>query len=110
MIEPRDKAFRTVGQGIRLAMRLTPKASCDEILGLAEGPDGPVIKAKVRAIPDKSKANQALLKLVAKWVQLPQSEINLVSGHKSRFKTIEIVGEPEILRARICALLEAKSE
>lgn len=92
-------------RGVRVRVRLTPKSSRDEIGGLEEGPDGPVIKAKVRAIADKGKANQALVKLVAKWVALPQSEISLVSGQKSRFKTLEIAGNPERLTAQIAALL-----
>lgn len=98
------------GEGVRLRVRLTPKSSRDEIGGVDEGPDGPVLKAKVRALPDKGQANKALIKLISKWVEMPQGEISLVSGHKSRFKTISILGNTERLLAHIDALIRQIDE
>ena len=92
-------------RGVRLRIRVTPKSSCDEVIGVEQGPDGALLKAKVRAIADKGRANMALIKLLAGWVVLPQGEINLVSGHKSRFKTIEIRGDTERLMRRIDACM-----
>lgn len=91
--------------GVKLRLRLTPKSSQDKIVGVEQGPDGPVLAVKVRAIPDKGKANSAVLKLISRWVVLPQAEINLVSGHKSRFKTVEILGNEERLMEHINLLL-----
>lgn len=76
--------------GLRVYFRLTPNARKDEILGLVETPDGPVIAAKVRAIPDKGKANKALIVLSAKWLGIAKSLITLKSGSKSRLKTLLI--------------------
>ncbi len=98
--------YRESENGVRLYLRLTPKASCDDISGIEEGPDGSVLKAKVRAIPDKGKANTALVKLIAKWADLPKSDIRVVSGHKSRLKTVELLGDRERLMQRLQSLLE----
>ena len=85
--------------GIVLAVRLTPKATCDEISGVGTYDDAGVLKAKVRAIPDKGKANKALEKLIAKWLRVPASSVLLASGGKSRQKSIEVHGDTsELLR------------
>ncbi len=73
--------------------RLTPNARKDEVSGTVETPNGPVIAAKVRAIPDKGKANKALIVLCAKWLGIAKSHISLKSGSKSRLKTLLIEGD-----------------
>ncbi len=78
-----------------LHISLTPKSSRDEIGEIIEGPSGVVLKAKVRAIPDKGKANQALIKLLAKSLRLPKTSMQLVSGSRSKQKTIKILGDFE---------------
>ncbi len=89
--------FQKNAEGIRLFIKLTPKASLDEVQSVEEAADGPVLKAKVRAIPDKGKANKALIKLIAKWLGVAKSDISLKSGSKSRLKTLAIMGNPDDL-------------
>ena len=84
---------------MRLFFRLTPNTRKDEVLGLMDTPDGPVIAAKVRAIPDKGKANKALIALCAKWLGVKKSSIEFKSGSKSRLKTLLIAGETDQLEA-----------
>lgn len=86
-----------VSDGIILSLHVTPRAREDTIAGLAEGPDGPVLKARVRAIPDKGRANKAVLALVAKWLGLPKSSVTLAAGGKSRVKRLHVAGAPEAL-------------
>ena len=103
--------WRTTGGGLRLAIRLTPKASRDEIGGIGEGTDGPHLAVKVRALPTEGAANAALEKLVAKWLGLNQREVSLATGGKSRMKTLHLSGDPdelvETLRKRLTALASA---
>ena len=89
------KSWRAVDGGALLHISLTPKSSRDEIGEIIEGPSGLVLKAKVRAIPDKGKANQALIKLLAKSLRLPKTSMQLVSGSRSKLKTIKILGDFE---------------
>lgn len=89
--------FRATSEGVVLAIRLTPKAGRDEVEGVAEFGGKPVLKAKVKAVPDKGEANEALVRLVARWLAVPSSGVVLVQGGKSRLKQIAVKGEPEAL-------------
>jgi uncharacterized protein len=100
-----DMFCRRSGNGILLSVRLTPKSSCDEISGAGTYNGIGVLKAKVRAIPDKGKANTALEMLMAKWLHVPGSSVSLASGGKSRLKSIQIHGDPTDLLRRVEARL-----
>lgn len=68
---------------------LQPRASKNEVLGRYR--DG--IKVKVMAPPVEGKANDALIRLLAKTWNLPTSQIEIVKGHRSREKTLRITGK-----------------
>jgi len=87
-------------EGIIITVRLTPKASVDEVQGVEDMTEGPVLKARVRAIPDKGKANDAVAKLLADWLGEPKSHATLVSGGKSRLKQVLIRGDANLLMAK----------
>lgn len=44
----------------------------------------------LRAKPHDGEANTALIKLLAKYFDVPKTAIKITHGHKSRAKTIEI--------------------
>jgi uncharacterized protein (TIGR00251 family) len=67
---------------------LQPKASKNEIVGSYR--DG--IKVKVTAPPVEGKANDALIRFLAKELGIFPSSIEIVKGHHSREKTLKISG------------------
>jgi len=74
-----------------LSVKLTPKASSDRVGEVRKLPDGQEqLTAYVTAAPDKGKANEALIRLLAKHLGLPPSRFKIVRGHTSRNKLIEI--------------------
>ncbi|MBI2239530.1 MAG: DUF167 domain-containing protein [Magnetospirillum gryphiswaldense] len=80
--------------GIKLFVRLTPKASRDKIDGpVAEADGGTVLKASVTAVPEDGKANAALIKMLAKEWRLPKSTFEIVAGATDRRKTLLISGD-----------------
>jgi len=81
-----------VAGGVHVFVRLTPRASREEVYGIAEGTDGTALHVRVRAVPEKGKVNKALLELLAKWLGVPKTKVTLVSGGKSRLKRIHIAG------------------
>ena len=84
---------------VRLFVHLTPKAAGDRVGEIMQMNTGAVLKVRVRALPDKNAANQALIKLLAKWLGVPKSSLELASGSCSRYKTIKIFGKTsEIVR------------
>jgi hypothetical protein len=54
--------------------------------------EGAQLIVMVREPPREGRANQAVIKLVAAYFGVPQSQVRVLSGHKSRSKVIEIIG------------------
>lgn len=76
---------------MRLTVRVTPKASADEIQGPVQDDAGRAyLKLKVRAVPENGKANRAVEKLLAKALGLPKSAVRVVTGETSRIKGVDI--------------------
>lgn len=88
-----------------LALRVTPNAGRDAIDGVEQRDDGTaVLRLRVSAVPDKGKANAAVLALLAKSLSIPKSSLTLVSGELSRFKTVHVVGDTDLLVSRLSTL------
>jgi uncharacterized protein (TIGR00251 family) len=97
---------RPVADGIVIAVRLTPNAGADEVIGVASAGEGsPVLRVRVRAAPADSKANAAVAALLAKWLGESKTQGVLVSGAKSRLKQILIRGEAGALMEKLAARL-----
>lgn len=90
---------------IRFEVRLTPNAGRNEVAGVGEDADGkPHLKVRVTAIPEKGKANKALIALLSKSLRVPKGAIAIVAGETSRVKTVEMEGEPDELAAAVQVL------
>jgi len=72
---------------IILKVYLQPKSSRNEIVGPYR--DG--IKVRVTAAPVEGRANEALLRFLAKEFGVTPSSIEIVKGHRSREKIIRVV-------------------
>ncbi len=91
--ESPHQPWRLAGDDLFLALRLTPRSSKDAVEGIEKLSDGRcVLKARVRAVPEDGKANEALLKLLAKSLNLPQQALSLDSGATSRLKIVRVSG------------------
>ncbi|MGX9988356.1 DUF167 domain-containing protein [Rhizobium sp. Z1P35] len=83
---------------LRLAVRLTPNGGRDAVDGIeVDGEGEAFLKARVTSVPEKGKANKALILLIAKSLRIPKSSISLVSGETARKKILRIDGDPEDL-------------
>ncbi|QJE71722.1 DUF167 domain-containing protein [Aerophototrophica crusticola] len=92
--------------GVRLFLKVTPKASRDRVQGVAEGADGrQVVKVTVTAVPEAGKANAAVIALLAKAWGVPKSSIAVVAGGTDRSKVLFVDGDPRDLSARLSAWL-----
>lgn len=95
--------WRPAADGILLAVRLTPRAGGDSIDGVGVLADGrAVLKARVRAVPEKGAANAALETLLAAALGLPRSSVTVTSGGAARLKTVRLSGDADRL-GRACA-------
>ena len=100
-----SKALTAHGDHIRLTVRLTPNGGRDAIDGVEAAADGDEhLKVRVSAVPEKGKANQALLAFLAKKLGLAKSKLSLISGETQRKKILRIEGDPEDLMRRLAEL------
>jgi uncharacterized protein YggU (UPF0235/DUF167 family) len=83
--------------GNLLLVRVTPKASRNEVSGLHVDAAGTMsLAVKVTAVPDKGLANAAVIKT--------KSTFSLVKGHTDRNKTFQITGPTHTIEAFIASL------
>lgn len=76
-----------------LTIKLTPKAAKNAIQGWADGPDGTrLLKCSVTAVPEKGKANEALIDLLSKEWRLPKKAFSLIRGETDRLKLFRVDG------------------
>ncbi len=100
-----------VADGLRLTLRVTPKASRNAIAGLVDTADGGrVLKVTVTTVPENGKANEAVVKLLAKAWKLPKTSLTVVAGATDRNKIIHVAGDPAALTPRLTALIDGVSE
>jgi uncharacterized protein len=72
-----------------IRIRLTPNAAGDRIDGWQTAADGlEHLAARVRAVPEKGKANAALVALLAKTLGLAKRQVEVAKGSTSRIKTV----------------------
>ncbi|EEX12885.1 conserved hypothetical protein [Citreicella sp. SE45] len=71
--------------GATLALRVTPRASRNEIRE-----DGDQLRVLVTTVPEDGKANAAVAKLLAKALGVPKSRLTLIQGATSRDKVFRI--------------------
>ena len=96
--------FAPAGRGVRLAVRLTPRAARNGLDGVAPGPDGrPVLLLRVAAPPVEGAANAALVSFVAETLRMRKTDVAIVSGERGRSKTLRLSGDAATLLARLAA-------
>lgn len=71
---------------MKLAVKVVPGASRTQLAGWL----GNELKIRVSAPPEKGKANKAVLRLLAKTLQIAENELTIVSGLTNSHKVIEI--------------------
>lgn len=91
--------------GLLIRIRLTPRSQRDAVEGIDATAEGPALKARVRAVPEDGAANRAAERAVADWLGVAKGSVSLVSGAKSRIKTVLVAGDPAALSARAEARL-----
>ena len=86
--------YRLSPSGLSLFVRVTPNAGRNGIDGVELRDDGTaVLRIRVSAVPDKGKANAAVIGLLARALGVPKSSITVTSGDTSRMKTLAVVGD-----------------
>ena len=91
-------------EGLTLHLRVTPNAGRDRVDGFeTRANDDVVRRLRVAAAPDKGKANQAVIALLARALDVPRSAVTLLRGDTARLKTVHVAGDARLLAQRLAA-------
>ena len=93
-------------EGLAIKLRVTPNAKRDEITGCRAWGEEMRLVVRVSAAPEDGEANAAAMRVIARWLDLPLADLRLVSGQRSRLKTVVATGEPDALSRRLAARLD----
>jgi uncharacterized protein (TIGR00251 family) len=91
----------------RLQLRVSPGAKRSAIVGR----HGAAGKVRVSAAPEDGKANAAVVRLLADTLSLRERDVQIVSGHASRDKTVALAGmRPDEIERRLAEASGAGEE
>lgn len=83
-----------------IQIKVVPNASRNKIEGWQEK----ILRVRIKAVPDKGKANEALIAFLSKELGVAKSRLSIVSGQTARLKRMAVEGltmeEIETLLAR----------
>ncbi len=90
-------ASQTDGR-VRLELRASPRARASSIVGVREG----ALVVRLAAPPADGAANEELVDFLARLLGIARSSIEIVRGHGSRTKFVEVRGlQPADIRSRL---------
>lgn len=84
-----DFTIQELDDGVAFVAKVVPGSSGPtRICGLLDG----MLKIKVSAPPEKGKANQCLLKFLAKEIGMKKNTLSIISGKTSPVKHVKVSG------------------
>ena len=87
-----ESCVRRVGDDVAVAVRVQPRASRNEVLEVRSGR----LLVRTTAAPADGKANKALIRLLASFLDVAPSRIRIVRGQTRRDKELRISGPVEL--------------
>jgi uncharacterized protein (TIGR00251 family) len=80
---------------VTFSVRVVPRASKSEIAGEIDGS----LKVRISSPPVDGAANEEVVRLLAKLLNVSRSSVSIVSGHTSKTKRVRVIGvTPEQLQ------------
>ena len=73
---------------MKIRVKVKPNSRIEEL-----SQEGDSFIIKVKEPPKEGKANQAVIKLLAEHFGVPQSQVRILSGFRSKNKVIEVAEE-----------------
>ena len=83
-----DLQVRETADGLEIRLHVQPRAKRCELSGIYNG----ALKIKVTAPPVDDAANRAILEFFSTLFGIPKSGIRIISGLKSKDKTLRVKG------------------
>lgn len=80
------KWLSSTNKGFRISVQITPNAKKTEILDILDD----TIRIRLQAQPVDGKANDALVRFVAKELGIPRNQVEITHGFTNKRKLLEI--------------------
>ncbi len=97
-----DGPLNVAGDGLQVAIRLSPRARIDRLVAVAPADEGGhALGATVTAPAEAGRANEALLQLLVRAWQVPRRDLSIIAGSTSRTKIVRVAGDPQRLVAQV---------
>ena len=84
--------WRREPAGLRLLVRILPRAGADRLHGVQAGR----LKIRIAAAPVEGAANQRLCRFVAELCDVPLSSVRVLQGNRSRDKLLAVDGVQQL--------------
>ena len=98
--EPRP--WSRAGDGLRLAVRVTPRARRSAIGEMTADADGrPLLGVRLAAPPVEGAANEELVRFLSASLGIRKNQIIIRSGATGRTKLLFLSGDPDLLTASL---------
>ena len=85
-----QRVIREKGRDIVLTVQVVPRASKNAVVGI----HGDALRIRLQAPPVEGAANAALIAFLAETLGIRPRQVEILSGHTSRRKTVLISGVP----------------
>lgn len=79
---------RPAGPSATVSVRVVPRSSKEGVAGC----EGGIVRIRLHAPPVEGKANEALVRFLAKALGVPKGRITLVAGERGRSKIVRVAG------------------
>lgn len=82
------QSLKATSDGLELEILATPGSSVSKVRNV----HGSALKVAVRAAPERGKANDEIVEVLAKFFGVPRGSVAILSGETSRNKRVRITG------------------
>jgi uncharacterized protein (TIGR00251 family) len=90
--------IQEIDEGVIFTAKIVPGSSQTAVCGLLDG----MMKIKVSAAPEKGKANQCFIELLAKQLGVKKNAVSIISGKTNPIKRMQVLGiSPETLLKKL---------
>ena len=97
-----DLKITKINDGVAFRVKVVPNSSASKIVEVNEE----FVKIKLNSPPIEGRANKEVIELLSKVLGVPKTSIELVSGDKSKLKTLNVPLSEEQVREKILEALK----
>ena len=80
--------FTITDNGVTFSVRVQPRASRSGVVGEVDG----ALRIRLAAPPVDGEANEELVNLLARLLDIPRRQVEIISGQKAKNKVVRVTG------------------